>query len=66
MSCEEKNDKGDCIRFSTGGFTMTEESTSPCIFKFKVDPKDMKWKKMYSNRIKIDVKLLSKKTADCG
>ena len=45
---------------------MSDESETPCIFKFKVAEGEMKWAKMHSWQIKISVKLLSKtKGPDC-
>ena len=48
-----------------GVVTMETESTSPCVFKFKIDKKEFKWAKMHSNKIILEISLLSKYKQDC-
>ena len=46
--------------------TMETQSTTPCIFKFGIEPSEFKWAKMYQSSIMIEIKLISKYTEDCG
>ena len=47
-------------------YTMDTPSTSPCIFKFKIEDDLMRWNLTYSRQIRLEIKMISKNNLCSG